>query len=137
MPDEPETTPKAKTPDSLPPIPPIAAEEKAMVEPTMIRTVHDVVQPSEKKEAADIHAHEKMTAGQRLINVIWETTQAIIAIMVTASTLYVAGALALKGEGESAAFLLLSNVFFVVISTYIQRTNHKNTGGVKAGDQGR
>lgn len=80
---------------------------------------------------------DKTTLGQRRINLIWETTQAIIAIMVTGATLYVAASLALSGQNDPAAFLLLSNVFFVVISTYIQRTNHQKIGGVKVGDTGR
>lgn len=80
---------------------------------------------------------DRATVGQRRINLIWEVTQGAIAILVTASTLYVAGKLALQGNGETAAFLLLSNVFFVVISTYIQRTNHQKIGGVGKGDIGR
>jgi len=68
-------------------------------------------------------------AGQRRINVIWEITQAAIAIMVTSTTLYVSAALSLAGEG-TAAFLLISNAFFLVIGFYFGRTNHARTGGV-------
>lgn len=75
-------------------------------------------------------AEDLVTSGQRRINVLWETTQAIVALMVTAATLWVSGNLALQGRGDTAAFLLLSNAFFVVISTYLTRTNHTKTGGV-------
>lgn len=69
------------------------------------------------------------TEGQRRINIIWELTQSAVAILVTAATLFIAGRLALV-EGDRGAFLLLSNVFFLVLGTYFQRTNHVKTGGV-------
>lgn len=78
-----------------------------------------------------------VTAGQRRINLIWETTQSLVALIVTVSTLYVAAILALKEDGDTAAFLLLSNVFFLVLGTYFNRTNHVKTGGVGKHDQGR
>lgn len=80
---------------------------------------------------------DRATVGQRRINLIWEVTQAMIAIMVTAATLYVSSSLAIKGDGQTAAFLLLSNAFFVVITAYIQRTNHTKIGGVGKGQIGR
>lgn len=82
-------------------------------------------------------AMDLVTAGQRRINVIWEVTQAGVALIVTSFTLYVAAKLATAEKGNEAAFLLLSNVFFMVVSTYFARTNHTRTGGVKTGDDGR
>lgn len=76
------------------------------------------------------------TAGQRRINLIWETTQATVAVIVAAGTMYVAGALVLRGDGTSAtAFLLLSNAFFMIITAYFQRTNHTRVGGISAKDE--
>lgn len=72
------------------------------------------------------------TAGQRRVNIIWEFTQAIVALAVTGSTLYVSGKLAVEGKGE-AAFLLLSNAFFLVIGFYFGRTNHQRVGGIDIG----
>ena len=74
------------------------------------------------------------TSGQRKINLIWEITQATVTILVVSATLFVAGALVLS-DGESndnraAAFLLLSNGFFMIVTAYYQRTNHTRTGGV-------
>jgi hypothetical protein len=71
-----------------------------------------------------------VTAGQRKINLLWETTQTIVAVIVTIATLFVSARLALADKPDTAAFLLLSNAFFVVISTYLTRTNHTKTGGV-------
>ena len=72
----------------------------------------------------------RKTAGQRRINAIWEVTQALIAVAVTLQTLRVAGSLAMKDNGQTAAFLLLSNAFFLVIGFYFGRTNHQRQGGV-------
>ena len=82
-------------------------------------------------------AADLVVAGQRRINLVWEFTQAIVAISVTGSTLYVAGTMAVRGQGNDGAFLLLSNVFFLVIGQYFSRTNHTKTGGVERGDTGR
>lgn len=82
-------------------------------------------------------AQDLETGGQRHINRVWEYTQAAVAIMVTGATLGVAGRLALsKEESGTAAFLLLSNVFFMVMGMYFQRTNHTRIGGVEAKHRG-
>lgn len=73
---------------------------------------------------------DRKTAGQRQINRVWEYTQSFVAVAVTLSTLYVSSALAIRDQGETAAFLLLSNAFFLVIGFYFGRTNHQRTGGV-------
>lgn len=53
---------------------------------------------------------------------MWETTQALIALMVTGALIYVS----VKGiEGEE-----LKNAFFLIIGFYFSRTNHTNVGGV-------
>ena len=80
---------------------------------------------------------DRKTAGQRRVNIIWEGTQALIALCVTGATLYVSAQLALKDNAQTAAFLLLSNAFFLVIGFYFGRTNHQRVGGVHSGDEGR
>lgn len=89
--------------------------------------------------ATTTHQEDLVTAGQRHINAIWERTQQIIAIGVSGVTLLVCAYLATKGEAGVAvpAFMLLSNVFFLVVGTYFQRTNHTKTGGVGSTDVGR
>lgn len=71
------------------------------------------------------------TSGQRRINLIWEFTQATIALAVCASTLVVAAILATREVGLAESFLLLSNGFFLVIGFYFGRTNHERVGGVQ------
>lgn len=73
---------------------------------------------------------DRKASGQRRINLLWEFTQALIALGVTGQTLRVSGNLAMKEHGETAAFLLLSNAFFLVIGFYFGRTNHARTGGI-------
>lgn len=77
-----------------------------------------------------------MTAGQRRVNLLWEGTQAFIAISVVASNmvggLYFAFNRLPGGEYPS----VLSSALFLVIGFYFSRTNHAAVGGVgaKAGD---
>ena len=80
-----------------------------------------------------------ITAGQRHINVMWERTQQIIAVTVSLTTLGVCSYLMVYGDAvaKTQAFMLLSNVFFLVVGTYFQRTNHTKTGGVGSNETGR
>lgn len=73
---------------------------------------------------------ELRTSGQRRINLIWEVTQAIIAVIVATGTLYIAAVLVLRSDASAGtAFLLLSNAFFMIVTAYFQRTNHTRVGG--------
>ena len=101
-------------------------------ESASVRLAATVASPTTTSE------QDRKTAGQRRVNIIWEVTQAAIALFVTVATLFVASKLALADRGETAAFLLLSNAFFLVIGFYFGRTNHQRTGGVggeSAGDR--
>lgn len=62
------------------------------------------------------------TAGQRRINIIWEYTQAAIAISITLAVIFCA---ITKTMNEQ-----LSNAFFLIIGFYFSRTNHQAIGGV-------
>lgn len=79
------------------------------------------------------------TAGQRVINLKWESTQQIIAIMVTLFVLSVCSYITVSMNAGLAqsAFIFLTNIAFLVIGTYFQRTNHTKTGGVGPGEVGR
>jgi len=63
-----------------------------------------------------------VTAGQRKINLIWECTQGLIAVMITASVIYT-----IINKIEST---VLTNAFFLIVSMYFVRTNHSLIGGV-------
>lgn len=63
-----------------------------------------------------------ITAGQRRVNLIWEFTQAIIAISITWAIIYCS----IKDIERD----VLTNAFFLIVSMYFVRTNHKLIGGV-------
>lgn len=61
-------------------------------------------------------------ASQRRINLIWECTQALVAIMVTASFLYC--------EINKIESVAVRMGFSLIIGFYFSRTNHSAVGGV-------
>jgi hypothetical protein len=79
----------------------------------------DAVQPTTTLE------EDRFTASARNMNLIWEVTQAVIALSVVGAT--VISAFYLVEENS-----LLGNAFFLVIGFYFGRTNHARTGGVIA-----
>jgi cobalamin synthase len=99
--------------------------------------VNDAPHPSEPQLVARAEATEsdRVSHGQRRINLIWEITQAVVALAVTGVTLFVSASLALRGDTDEAARLLLSNAFFLVVGFYFGRTNHQRVGGI-GGDTG-
>ena len=72
---------------------------------------------------------DKVAAGQRRINLIWETTQAMIAVSVVVATMITAiyGYTAMsKGEIPN----IIATAFGTVVGFYFGRTNHSRIGGV-------
>lgn len=63
-----------------------------------------------------------VTAGQRRINLIWETTQAVISIAITGAVIYC--------EIKNINAPVLTNAFFLIVSMYYIRTNHNKMGGI-------
>jgi len=70
--------------------------------------------------------------GQRKVNMLWEYTQAIIAIAVVMANLFVAIHTAMAPKGASEIPAVLSNSMFLIIGFYFSRTNHQAIGGVGA-----
>ena len=77
---------------------------------------------------------DKRTAGQRNINLIWETTQQRIALSVIWIALLVASVLAIAGimlgtpDIQLAAVVFLFGVANLVTGFYFGRTNHARIG---------
>lgn len=72
-------------------------------------------------------------AGQRKINLIWEYTQAGIAIAVVLSNLAVGvvyGLMAAKGIKSAEIPAVLSNTMFLIVGFYFSRTPHQAVGGI-------
>lgn len=61
-------------------------------------------------------------AGQRRINLIWESTQAVIAVSISWAVIYCA----IKQIDAT----VLTNAFFLIVSIYFIRSNHDKIGGV-------
>jgi len=73
---------------------------------------------------------EDMTlAGQRRINLIWEFTQATIALTVIIGYVGVVMYCAVSGK-EFKMPESLTNILFVILAFYFSRTNHAAIGGV-------
>lgn len=79
--------------------------------------------PSTTTEEEDVHS-----ASQRQINLIWEKTQAAIAVFVVIGA--VAGTFYF---GPTVTPPLLANAFFLIVGFYFGRTNHQRIGGVQIG----
>lgn len=103
----------------------IKLPEPAIVEPVV--ATPPSLTPDSKNVAPNTTAEDDLrTEGQRRVNLIWETTQAIVALMVTSATIYSA----IRGV-ES---LLLGNAFTLIIALYFVRQNHTKVGGIGGTD---
>lgn len=68
------------------------------------------------------HQEDLTTSGQRRVNLIWECTQAAVALTVTLAVVYSA----VSGIMSDT----LTNAFFLIIGFYYSRTNHAAIGGI-------
>lgn len=76
-------------------------------------------------------AHDPVSAGQRRINLIWELTQAFIALAVVLSNMIVAVYDGLHLPSQRAEFpVILSSSMFLIVGFYFARTNHSSIGGI-------
>lgn len=78
---------------------------------------------------------DRISAGQRVVNLIWENTQMKIALSVVWAAIGVASYLAIRGgtDAQVAAFVFLYGVANLVTGFYFGRTNHQKIGGVVQG----
>jgi hypothetical protein len=77
---------------------------------------------SPRRALANQERAEDREQGQRRINLLWEVTQSLIALLVTCGALYAE----IQQDGSD----VLNYAFFLVIGFYYSRTNHSRTGGV-------
>jgi hypothetical protein len=80
---------------------------------------------------------DRHSLGQRRVNLVWEGTQAVIALGVIGTTLAVDGTIAIYGtsvtEISSSALMQLNVMAALVTGFYFGRTNHQRVGGVDLG----
>lgn len=71
----------------------------------------------------DTTAEEDITtAGQRRVNLIWEGTQATIAILITIAMIY--------SEVKNLESVAIRMGFSLIVGFYFSRTNHQAIGGI-------
>lgn len=136
--------PKTLTANPLP----VAIEDQAKpLDVTIIDTVMPPAQMVTTSSGTSLaptttEAEDKVTEGQRHISRIWEYSQALIALVVTGSTVYVLARLAVATADVTANQLISAmqlNVMTTLILTfYFARTNHVAIGGIgkKANEEG-
>ena len=94
-----------------------------------ITPVTNVSAQTEQSVAPTTTTQEDLvTAGQRKINLIWEYTQAAIALIVTVANMVVAVYSAMKPNVPFP--VILSSSFFLIVGFYFSRTNHAAIGGI-------
>jgi hypothetical protein len=97
--------------------------EKAQLETGEIGASLDTAKALAAKTTEE---EQRKASGQRLINGIWETTQAIIAISVSASVIY-CDIHGIETDNLGKAFVLIIGIYFV-------RMNHIKVGGIGGTD---
>jgi len=92
------------------------------------------------RQPTSTEEEDRVSAGQRTVNLIWETTQQKIALSVIWSSLFVAIVMVVLGsvlgipkELIIAAAVFLFGVANLVTGFYFGRTNHQKIGGVEQG----
>jgi hypothetical protein len=124
--------------DGKPPASPNVTEQGSKTTKTIAGTVTTqagnlVASPTSTEE------EDRVSAGQRNINLIWEHTQMKVALSVIWTALVVAAGLSLFGKSlgnvdiQLAAVVFLFGVANLVTGFYFGRTNHQKIGGVEQG----
>lgn len=104
-----ETKPTAEAPIANPNAPP------AFVSPPL---------PATTTAQEDVN-----TASQRKVNLIWEITQAFIAIVVVLANMIAALFNVFQNRAIDVP-MMLSSALFLIIGFYFSRTNHTAIGGI-------
>ena len=69
---------------------------------------------------------DRKTSSQRRINLIWESTQAVIAVAITVAMIYCA---IHKIDSKEITYAFIS-----IVTMYFIRTNHTKIGGVSGAE---
>src|SRR5688572_23465111 len=87
-------------------------------------------QPHEQSVAPTTTTQEDLTtAGQRRVNLIWESTQAAIAVIVIVANMITCVYMVIHRVPVGDYPPVLTAVLFSVIGAYFSRTNHTAIGG--------
>lgn len=113
------------------PTPVVPLTTTTIVEARPVAPLPTPESPHPPLPATTTFQEDQTTSGQRRINLIWEFTQAAIAIIfVLANTIVgVAQGLSLVPASQGIP-PLLSNALFLIVGFYFSRTNHAAIGGI-------
>lgn len=84
---------------------------------------------NDNKQREDQAEHALVTQGQRRVNLVWEFTQAAVALILVLATAAAALRMAFYGQPGDQIPNILSVLVGTVVGAYFQRTNHQNIGG--------
>lgn len=108
----------------------VPAQEVVLTPPAKARPVQvqqdQTADPS--LQARTTFQEDLTTAGQRRVNLIWEYTQAVIALLVVVATM-LCGVVAMIYETKQIP-TIIGVAFGMVTGFYFSRTNHAAIGGV-------
>lgn len=96
----------------------------------------DTREPSHTTPALDDELALR-SGGQRRISLLWEMTQAAIAVMTVGTALWCCWWMIKTDKGSDSAFMLVGNVAILVVNMYFTRTNHTKVGGPGGESAGR
>lgn len=107
------------------PVPPVNVTVVAPTPPTLVAKSEGVTLAPNTTEAQD-----KISEGQRRINIVWEATQAVIALTITFAIVYLA---IVQTPAET-----ITNAFFLIVGFYFSRTAQiaNGTHGAPGGKPG-
>lgn len=114
---------------------PVVMTQSAAATATVTKGEGTTLSPTTTEEG------DRVTAGQRHISRVWEYSQALIAILVTATTVYVLATIAISDQeidvNQASAVGHLVVMATLILTFYFARTNHVAVGGVgpKPGDK--
>ena len=120
----------AEIPESVAPIPVALATPSVVPVRVVSGSAGPPVQSQEtdpSRPAVTTFQEDLTTAGQRRVNLIWERTQAAIALMVAFFTM-AAGLYSMASEKPIPTIIAVA--FGTVTGFYFSRTNHAAIGGV-------
>lgn len=84
---------------------------------------HNPVKPTTTEQ------QDLTVAGQRKVNLIWEYTQALIAIMVVTANM-VSAVYNVIMKNDLDVPMIMSSALFLIVGFYFSRTNHQSIGGI-------
>lgn len=129
--------PGEQLPPAIPVSEPVPVNVKLLATQPPTAPAPTVAIPNPALPATTTHQEDLTTSGQRRINLVWEFTQAAIAIVFVLANAIVGVAQGLGLVAIQTVPPLLSNALFLIVGFYFSRTNHEKTGGVgpKPNDQ--